>query len=150
MFAGPQVVPTRGELAAAVSLGRASGALCRGRCEKARPAGRKRGLSGVELRRIVHPLPRGPDVVGFDPRLWTAQAVSDLVTHEYRVESARAYSMNPGSAGVDLGAASSGCSQKKPNQSGEPLCSRMKTKRAFASVAHVGTTTPHFRAAISW
>lgn len=39
--------------------------------------------------------------------------------------------------------------KKKPKQIGEPPDSSMKTKRAFASLAHVGTAKPHFRAAIS-
>jgi hypothetical protein len=93
-----------------VSLGRASGALCTRRSEKARPAGRKPELNRAELRRIVHSLKRGPDVLGFDTRLWTAQAVADLVTHEFRVKSPQACSTNPGSAGLDLVAASSGWS----------------------------------------
>jgi hypothetical protein len=81
VLAGRQIVPMRGELAAAVSLGRASGALWPGRCEKAIPAGRKPGLNRAEFRRIVHSLQRGPDVLVFDTRLRTARAVADLVTH---------------------------------------------------------------------
>lgn len=112
MFARRQIVPTRGESAAAISLDRASGALWPGHRGKARPAGRKPGLSRAELERIVHSLQRCPDVLGFETRLWSAQAVAALVTHEYRVKSPRACFTNPGSAGVDLVAASSGCSQQ--------------------------------------
>jgi len=110
VFAGRQIVPTRGESAARVSQDRATGALCPGRCEKARPAGRKPGLNRAELRRMVHSPQRGPDVLGFGASLWTAQAVADLATREYRVQSPRACSMNPGPAGVDLVAACSGWS----------------------------------------
>jgi hypothetical protein len=96
-----------------VSLDRASGALWPGHCGKARPAGRKPGLSDAELRRIVRSLQRCPEVLGFDTRLWSAQAVADLVTNEYRVKSTQLCSTNPGSAGLDLVAASSGWSQQQ-------------------------------------
>jgi hypothetical protein len=113
VLAARQIVPTRGELAAEVSLGRASGALWPGRCEKSRPAGRKPAVNRAKLRRIVHSLQRGPDALVFDTRLWTARAVADLVTNEYRVKSTQPCSTNPGSAGLDLVAASSGCSQQQ-------------------------------------
>jgi hypothetical protein len=61
----------------------------------------------------VHSLQRGPDVLGFDTRLWTAQAVADLVTHGFRVKSPRAGFTNRGSAGVDLVAAGGVWSQKE-------------------------------------
>jgi hypothetical protein len=113
VFAGHQIVPPRGESAAAVPLGRASGAFWSGRSEKAKPAGRKPGLSDAELRRIVRSLQRCPDVLGFDTRLWSAQAVADLVANEYRVKLPQACSMNPGSAGLDSVAASSGWRQQR-------------------------------------
>lgn len=132
-----------------VSLGRANGELWPGRSEKARPAGRKPGLSGAELRRIVQSLQRGPNVLGFDTRLRIARAVAGLVTHEYRVKSPRACFPNPGSAGGTWWRPAAVGVKKKPKQIGEPPDSSMKTKRAFASLAHVGTAKPHFRAAIS-
>jgi hypothetical protein len=113
VLAGRRIVPTRGESAAAVSLDRASGALWPGHCGKARPAGRKPRLSDAELRRIVRPLQRCPEMLGFDTRLWSAQAVADLVTNKFRVKSTQPCSTNPGSAGLDLVAASSGCSQQQ-------------------------------------
>jgi hypothetical protein len=94
-----------------VSLDGASGALWPGHCGNARLAGRESGLSDAELRRIVRSLQRCPEGLGFDTRLWSAQAVADLVTNAYRVESPRECFTNLGSAGMDLVAASSGCSQ---------------------------------------
>ena len=56
----------------------------------------------------MHSLQRGPDALRFETPLWSAQAVADLVAHEFRVKSPWACFTNPGSAGVDLAAACGG------------------------------------------
>jgi hypothetical protein len=88
-------------------------------------------------------------VLGFDTRLWAAQAIAGLDTHEYRVKSPRECFTNPGSAWVDLTAPPAVGIKQKAKQCGEPPYWSLQTKRAFASAAHVGAAEPHIRAAIS-
>jgi hypothetical protein len=120
-----------------------------GRSEKARPAGRKLRLCGAELWRIVHSLQRGPDVLGFDTRLWwrrPSQAWSPM-----SIASSRPGRVSRilGQAGWTWWRPAAVGVKKKAKQSGEPPYSSMKTMRAFAPAAHVGTAKLHIRAAIS-
>src|SRR5262249_18381965 len=50
--------------------------------KKAVRAGRKPRLTSADLRRVERGLKRGPEALGYDPSLWTAWGVADLIERE--------------------------------------------------------------------
>lgn len=54
--------------------------------KKAGRAGRKPRLSGAQLRRIEQELKRGPEVLGYETRLWTAPRVAHLIRRECGIQ----------------------------------------------------------------